>query len=311
MKLPRIILPVLLAGALLLTGCVKGDTSAKGKLKVACTTTMVGDLVKRIGGDRVDVKVIMGPGVDPHTYKASPGDYAELNTAALVFYNGLHLEGKMVDVFEQQLKAKSTALASGVPEGKLLAWQAGETGAHDPHIWFDVSIWASAVPVVRDRLTAADPAGAETYKANAAAIEASLKALDAEVRQKLASVPKARRVLVTSHDAYGYFGKAYDVEVRGIQGISTETEAGVREMMVAAKFLQDRKIPAVFVESSVSPKTIESVVATCKGSGHDVKVGGELFSDAMGAPGQHPPYAVETYEGMVRYNVDTIVNALK
>jgi manganese/zinc/iron transport system substrate-binding protein len=192
-----------------------------------------------------------------------------------------------------------------------LPWQEGEAGAHDPHIWFDVSLWAAAVPAVRELLITADPAGADVYRANAAAFETSLKALHEEVKSKLATVPAERRVLITSHDAYGYFGKAYGMEVRGIQGISTETEAGLREVNGAVDFIVSHKIPAIFVETSVSPKTIEQVAAACKARGHQVKVGAELFSDAMGAPGQHPPYAVETYEGMVRYNVDSIVKDLK
>ena len=294
-------------------GCKQGETQATtGRLRVACTTTMVGDLVKRVGGDRVDVRVVMGPGVDPHTFKPSTGDIAELSNAPLVFYNGLHLEGRMVELFEREpLKGRAHAVADAVPPGRLLAWKQGEGGAHDPHVWFDVSLWREAVPMVERKLAAADPAGAATYKANAAAFAASLDALHAEVTAKLAAVPKAGRFLVTSHDAYSYFGRAYDVQVYGLQGISTETEAGLREINQAVDFIVANQIKAVFVESSVSPKTIERVMADCAGRGHPVKHGGELFSDAMGAPGQHPPYAVETYEGMVRYNVDTIVNALK
>ena len=303
---------LLVAAGLMSAGCKQGVTPATGgKIRVVCTTTMVGDLVKRVGGDRVDVKVIMGPGVDPHTYKPTPGDIADLSGATIVFYNGLHLEGKMVDLFEEQMRDKSHAVAASVPESRLLSWKAGEGGAHDPHIWFDVSIWATAVTAVTEHLSAKDPAGAAMYKTNAAAFTTSLDALHEEVKAKLSTIPRKQRVLITSHDAYSYFGQAYDIEVKGLQGISTETEAGLREINQASEFIVANKIKAVFVESSVSPKTIERVIADCRARGWDVKLGGELYSDAMGGPGEHKGYAVETYEGMVRYNVDTIVAALK
>lgn len=303
---------LILATLVVAAGCKQGESvETGGKLRVVCTTTMVGDLVKRVGGDRVDVKVIMGPGVDPHTYKPTPGDIAELSSAPLVVYNGLHLEGKMVDLFEQQMRDKSVALAASVPESRLLSWQEGEGGVHDPHIWFDVSLWASSVPAVADKLAAKDPAGADAYRKNAADFVASLEKLHEEVKTKLSSIPKKQRVLITSHDAYSYFGQAYDIEVRGLQGISTETEAGVREINQAVDSIIKEQLKAVFVETSVAPKTIERVIADCRARGWEVKLGGELYSDAMGKPGAHPGYAVETYEGMVRYNVDTIVSALK
>jgi manganese/zinc/iron transport system substrate-binding protein len=259
----------------------------------------------------VQLKVIMGPGVDPHTFKASPDDVAELKGARAIFYNGLHLEGKMVDLFEEQLKDKSVPVAGGVPETRLLAWQAGGGGAHDPHVWFDVELWALAAAPVRDKLIQIDPAHADDFRKRHDEVASSLAGLHKEVKEKLATIPRERRVLVTSHDAYNYFGKAYEVDVRGLQGISTETEAGLREVNEAVEFIVRKKIPAIFVESSVNPKTIERVRDDCRQRGFDVKIGGELFSDAMGNPGQHPGYAVETYEGMVRYNVDTIVKALK
>jgi manganese/zinc/iron transport system substrate-binding protein len=305
---------ILLTCLLVLTGCDSSGGSPAGetgKMRVVSTTTMIGDLVRRIGGDRVDLVIIMGAGVDPHTFKPSPADFAELAKARLAFYNGLHLEGKMVETFEDKLKDKSIAVAEQVPADKLLSWQEGQGGAHDPHIWFDVSLWTRAAEAVRDGLIKHDPAGADGYRQRAAELVASLTALHEEVKQKIGSIPKDRRVLITSHDAYSYFGKAYDIDVRGLQGISTETEAGIQAINGAVDFILEKKIPAIFVESSVSPKTIERVRDDCKARGFDVKIGGELFSDAMGAPGQHPPYAVETYEGMVRYNVDTIVNALK
>jgi manganese/zinc/iron transport system substrate-binding protein len=311
---PALLTLAIAVGVLAGAGCDSaGGTSENkgGKIPVVATTSMIGDLVTRIGGDRVDLKVIMGAGVDPHTFKPSPSDFAHLSRAKIAFYNGLHLEGKMVETFEHKLKDKSVAVAEAVPKDKLLPWQEGEGGAYDPHVWFDVSLWATAAEAVRDALLTHDPAGAEDYRRRADEVLASLRALHAEVTQKIASIPKERRVLITSHDAYNYFHKAYDIEVRGLQGISTETEAGIQAINGAVDYIMAKKIPAIFVESSVSPKTIERVQADCRARGFDVKIGGELFSDAMGAPGQHPGYAVETYEGMVRYNVDTIVRALK
>lgn len=287
------------------------DTAEQGeKVNVVATTTMVGDLVSRIGGDRIELTVLMGAGVDPHTFKPSPSDFAALAKADLVFYNGLHLEGKMVDTFEGKLKDKAVAVAEAVSTGKLRPWREGEGGAYDPHVWFDVSLWSRAAEAVRDGLVEHDPASAADYNRRATELTASLAALHDEVKTKIGSIPKDRRVLITSHDAYSYFGEAYGVDVRGLQGISTETEAGIQGINGAVDFILQRKIPAIFIESSVSPKTIERVQADCKARGFDVKIGGELFSDAMGQAGQHLGYAVETYEGMVRYNVDTIVAAL-
>ena len=272
---------------------------------------MIGDLVRRIGGERVELVVIMPPGTDPHTYKPSTGDIGKLAAAQLVFYNGLHLEGKMVETFEEKLHGKATAVAEAVPVEKRLAWTAGGGGAYDPHVWFDVKLWALAAGPIADKLAGADKPNADEYRRRAAELVAGLAALDDYARTQLATIPKERRVLVTSHDAYGYFGRTYDVEVRGLQGISTETEAGIQAINAAVDYIIRRKIPAIFVESSVSPKTIERVRDDCRARGFEVKIGGELYSDAMGQPGEHPGYEVHTYEGMIKYNVDTIVKALK
>lgn len=285
--------------------------SSEKKLKVAATTTMIGDLVRSIGGDRIDLVVIMPPGTDPHTYKPSTGDIGKLAAADRVFYNGLHLEGKMVEVFEEKLKDKAVPVAAAIPLERLLAWQQGETGAHDPHVWFDVKLWSFAADRIAEALAKADPPGEAGYRAKLVDLRSAMNALDEYARTQLATIPKDHRVLVTSHDAYGYFGRAYDVEVRGLQGISTETEAGIQAINAAVDFIIQRKIPALFVESSVSPKSIQRVQADCKAKGFDVEIGGELYSDAMGQPGEHPGYEVHRYEGMFRYNVDTIVKALK
>jgi manganese/zinc/iron transport system substrate-binding protein len=311
MRLHSLLL-VLVLGALFISGCdADGNSSASTKPRVVATTTMIGDLVRQIAGDRVDLVVIMPPGVDPHTYKPSTADLGNVQRATLVLFNGLHLEGKMVDLLENDVKDRAVAVTRSLPQDVLLAWKQGESGAHDPHVWFDASIWAKAAVTVCEALTRIDPAGREQYTANLAQVESALKSLHEKVKQKLAEVPRERRVLITSHDAYNYFGKAYDVEVFGLQGISTETEAGLTSVNHAVDFILQRKIPAIFVESSVSPKTIQRVQADCRSRGFEVKIGGELYSDAMGVAGERAGYPVETYDGMFRYNVDTIVNALQ
>ena len=274
-------------------------------IKVVCTTGMVADLVRNIGGDKVQITQIMGEGVDPHLYKASPGDVNLLSGADAIFYSGLHLEGKMADVFVRMARKKPTfAVTEHIQESQILD---NPEGAFDPHLWFDVSIWREAAGVVRDALKAFDPKHADDYQARADAYQAELATLHDYAKSQLATVPKDRRVLVTAHDAFRYFGRAYDVEVKGIQGISTESEAGVKEVNALVDFLVKGKIKAVFVESSVSDKNIRALLEGCKAKGHSVVIGGELFSDAMGKEGTPEG----TYVGMVRHNVDTIVRALR
>lgn len=299
------------------SGCDQSAATPAGggkRLRVVATTTMIGDLVKRTAGDKVDLVVLMPAGVDPHSFKPSTGDMGAVARADIVFYNGLHLEGKMVDLLEDRLKGKAHAVTREIPHEQLLAWstEAGGTGAaHDPHVWFDPKLWSQAARVVGAELADADPANAAEYQAGNARLLADLADLDSEVRGKLGSIPRERRVLITSHDAFNYFGKAYDVNVRGLQGISTETQAGLSNITAAVDYIVQNRIPAIFVESSVPHGTIERVQADCKSRGWDVKIGGELYSDAMGSPGEHPGYAVETYAGMLRYNVDLIVKALR
>jgi manganese/zinc/iron transport system substrate-binding protein len=284
---------------------VEKTYSGSYPINVVCTTGMVADLVRNIGGDRVKVTQIMGEGVDPHLYKASPGDVNLLTGADAIFYSGLHLEGKMADVFVRMARKKPTfAVTEYIPEDRVLD---NPEGAFDPHLWFDVSLWREAAGVVRDALKAFDPAHAADYQARADAYQAELSKLHEYARTQLASIPKERRVLVTAHDAFRYFGRAYDIEVKGIQGISTESEAGVKEVNALVSFLVERKVKAVFVESSVSDKNIRALLEGCKARGHTVVIGGELFSDAMGKDGTPEG----TYVGMVRHNVDTIVKALK
>ncbi len=274
-------------------------------VKIVCTTGMVADIVEHGGGDRVAVSAMMAEGTDPHLFKAGPGDISRLNEADAVFYSGLHLEGKMADVFVRMARQKPTfAVTERVDASRLLEVEGGH---YDPHLWFDVSLWSSAVEVVADALAEFDPAGAEGYRSRAAAYGKELDALHEECRKKLAAIPRERRVLVTAHDAFGYFGRAYDIEVRAVQGVSTETEAGLQDINGLVDFLTERKIKAVFVESTVNKRNMRSLIESCEAGGHKVAEGGELFSDAMGRAGTPEG----TYVGMVRHNVATIVRALK
>jgi manganese/zinc/iron transport system substrate-binding protein len=294
----------------LLTACarVEQDEARAGAaelpLRVVATTGMIGDAAEAVGGTRVRVETLMGPGVDPHVYKATEGDVERLVEADLVLYNGLHLEAKLADVLER-LGERTAAVTDPIPRGRLLA-PAAFGGQYDPHVWFDVALWTGAVEGARDALTAVDPEGARVYRANAARYVAELRALDGWVRRRAAEVPQSRRVLVTAHDAFNYFGRAYGFEVRGLQGISTATEAGAADVQGLAAFIADGRIPAIFVESSVSPRAIEAVRAAVRSRGFDVRIGESLFSDAMGDPGTPEG----TYVGMVRHNVNAIVDGL-
>jgi manganese/zinc/iron transport system substrate-binding protein len=296
---------------LICCGCdhSQGETSPKRfngqyPIKIVCTTGMVADLVRNVGGSNVQVVQLMGEGVDPHLYKASPRDVGELTKADAIFYSGMHLEGKMADLFVRMANRKTT-----VPVTEKIVDAALETedGAYDPHVWFDVSLWRQALDVVHDELASLDPAHASEYRQNATQYGQQLDELHAYAKTKLSEIPSDRRVLVTAHDAFRYFGRAYDIEVRGIQGISTESEAGVKEINDLVDFIANKKIKAVFVESSVSDKNMQALIEGCRARGHEVVIGGELFSDAMGKP--DTPEG--TYPGMVKHNVDTIAEALK
>ena len=277
------------------------------KIRVVVTTGMIRDAVLNIAGDRADVSALMGPGVDPHLYKPTQGDLTQLRKADLVLYNGLRLEGKMTDIFENLGKNKPvTAVSEKIDQSKLTRLQ-GAHNAFDPHIWFDVSLWKEAVRRTAEALSEHDPKNASFYQKNLEAYLQKLDQLHQSIKERIAQIPKERRVLVTAHDAFGYFGKAYDIEVRGLQGISTVSEFGLKDITNLADFIIQRKIKAVFTETSVSPKAIEAVVTACEARGHKITIGKSLFSDAMGKEGT----SEGTYIGMVGYNVDAMVNALK
>lgn len=287
------------------SGSFATNVTGHGPFRAVCTTGMVADMVRRIGGDRVTVDQIMGEGIDPHLFKATPDVIRRLSEADVVFYSGLHLEGRMTEVLEQMQKRTPTvALTAAIPEERLIR-VGGE--AHDPHVWFDVALWSETAEAVRQFFETFDPSHHAEYDERADAYRHELVELDAECRTRLAAIPQPQRVLVTAHDAFHYFGKAYDVEVRAIQGVSTDTEAGVKEINQLVDFISERKIKAVFVEASVSERNIQALVEGCKARGHEVRIGGELLSDSMGKLGTPEG----SYPGMVRYNVDVIVKALK
>lgn len=290
--------------------CVSAAEAAP--VPVVTTTTMITDLVKQVGGDRVHVTGLMGPGIDPHLYKPTASDVTRLQKAKAVFYNGLMLEGRMGELFDRLAKAgkKIYAVTSAIPEKELLR-PAEFEGHHDPHVWGDAQLWASTVDVVVKGLSEADPDGKADYTRRGEAYKGELATLHRWAQEQVQKVPAEKRVLVTSHDAFNYFGRAYGFQVVGVQGISTVTEAGLADVAKVVDFIRGKQLKAIFVESSVSRATIERI---SKDSG--AKIGGELFSDALGEPGKMHTVAGEsydegTYAGMLKHNILTAVEALK
>lgn len=299
---------LLIAISAMLIGC--GSQKQKEddpRLRVVTTTGMIGDAVRMIAGDRVSWSSMMGPGVDPHLYKATKGDIDRFYTAELILYNGLNLEAKLTDVFEKMARNKRTVAVCGKVPDSLLRFPAAFAGHPDPHLWFDLSLWSNAVIATGAALASLDSVNAKLYDRNTTALLDSLDNLHEWIKAEVQKIPVDQRVLVTAHDAFGYFGRAYGLEVKGLQGISTVTEAGLYDITAMVDLLVAGKIKAVFVESSVPRKSIEAVVEGCRARGHEIVIGGELFSDAMGQAGTPEG----TYFGMVRHNVNTIVQALK
>lgn len=277
------------------------------KIRVTTTTNMITDLVENIGGNRVSVTGLMGPGVDPHLYSPSAGDVRKLQDADMVFYNGLDLEGKMSDIFVKIGREGTAvwAVSENIPQESLL--NLTTAGKFDPHIWWHANLWMEAAKVVARGLSEYDPENSKIYEANLEKYLTQLSDLNTYTLEKMNSIPKDQRVLVTAHDAFQYFGHAYGLEERGIQGWSTASEAGIREIQNLADEISKRKIKALFVETSISPATIEALRAAVQDKGHDVVIGGTLFSDAIGEKGTNEG----TYIGAFKHNVDTIAQALK
>ena len=286
----------------------KNEGKQDGKLNVVTTTTMITDLVQHIGGDHINLNGLMGSGVDPHLYKASEGDVNKLVNADIIFYNGLHLEGKLVEVFEKMERQNKTqiALAESLEKSELIGSEYFASN-YDPHVWFNIQFFKQFTTKVTQVLSEKDPENAENYKENEKNFLAELTSLESKITTTIEALPKEKRVLVTAHDAFNYFGKKYDFEVVGLQGLSTATEAGVKDVQQLANFIIQKKIKAVFVESSVPKRTIEALQAAVNAQNHEVQIGGTLYSDALGTTGT----LEGTYVGMFEYNVNTIVNALK
>jgi len=285
----------------------KAPTKSSGKLKVVVTTSMLTDLVKNIGGDLIDLQGLMGAGVDPHLYKASEGDVSKLFNADVIFYNGLHLEGKLVAVFEKMETQKTT-----VALGEFLAKE-GLIGSdyfasnYDPHVWFNIQYFKEFSDKVTSVLSEEDPKNAASFTANNLAFQQKLDLLHTAVVNTIATLAPEKRILVTAHDAFNYFGKAYGFKVVGLQGLSTATEAGVQDVQKLSEYIIANKVKAIFIESSVPRRTIEALEAAVLSKGHQVSIGGSLYSDALGDAD-----SVEgTYVGMFLYNIKTIVNALQ
>ena len=297
-----------------LVGCGEGpeqggtEPAVSGdRLTIVTTTGMVRDIAERVAGDRAEVIGLMGSGVDPHLYKPTRSDVGRLLDGDVIFYNGLLLEGKMADALIRAGTAGKQvwAVTEELDPGFLLEPEEFE-GLYDPHVWMDPSAWVGAVEAVRDRLIEHDGAGEAAYRANAEAYIVEIRALDAYAERVLASVPVEQRVLVTAHDAFNYFGRRYGFEVVGIQGLSTESEAGVRDIEGMVDLLVERGVGAVFAESTVSGRNLEALIAGAGARGQAVVIGGSLFSDAMGEEGTYEG----TYIGMIDHNVTAIVRAL-
>ncbi|MEO8933966.1 MAG: zinc ABC transporter substrate-binding protein [Xanthomarina sp.] len=291
----------------LLFNC-KNTKESNGKLNIVTTTTMITDLVKNVGGDKINIQGLMGSGVDPHLYKASEGDVSKLANANMVFYGGLHLEGKLVEVFEKMSRQniKTIAVSDALDQNTLISSESF-AGNYDPHIWFNVEYWIQITKFVSKKLSEADPENKAYYEENANTYIEKLQVLKEKLHATIETLPEDKRILVTAHDAFNYFGKAFGFKVVGLQGLSTATEAGVQDVQKLAAFIIDNQVKAVFVESSVPKRTIEALQAAVVSKGHDVAIGGTLYSDALGNAGT----LEGTYIGMFEFNVSTIVNALK
>ncbi|WP_341299478.1 zinc ABC transporter substrate-binding protein [Lysinibacillus sp. FSL H8-0500] len=300
------LLGVLAVSLSLLFGCSATTEGEKEGIVVA-TTGQIADVIQEISGDHLQVSALMGSGVDPHLYKATQSDLSKLEKAEVIFYNGLHLEGQMLDIFEQMAKDKTVvAVGETVDEKQLLASD-DHAMLHDPHIWFDIDIWKEVTKTISEQLQEEYPEFKEDFQKNEEKYVKELNELQAYAKERVNEIPQQQRILVTAHDAFNYFGRSQGFEVRGLQGLSTESEYGVKDVQEMVDFLVANKIKAIFVESSVSDKAMQAVIEGAKEKGHDIVIGGELFSDAMGAEGTEEG----TYIGMYQHNINTIVDALK
>jgi len=279
---------------------------AQEQLSIVATTSIIADSARAIAGPFAQVSALMGPGVDPHLYKASPGDLRTLQNASLILYNGLHLEGKIADALKKLGSRKPVvAVAERIAKEKLRR-VSSDGDQYDPHVWFDVRLWIECAESIRDAISTHDPLHAAEYSKRFVALRDSLQGLDKWVHTQVAAIPLQHRVLITAHDAFGYFGRAYNIEVLAIQGVSTDSEASLRSVNELVQIIVKRKIPAIFIENTLSPKAVEALAQGAKASGHTVIIGGELLGDSLGPVGS----PTESYIGTVQHNVRTITTAL-
>jgi manganese/zinc/iron transport system substrate-binding protein len=298
---------IIIAITLSFFGC-NNSPEKSGKLKVVATTSMITDLLENIGGDYIEIEGLMGAGVDPHLYKASEGDVSKLFNADVIFYSGLHLEGKLVEVFEKmEAQQKKTVALGGYLDKTELIGSEYFASNYDPHVWFNIQFFKQFAEKVTQVLAEEDPKNKASFKTNNRIYQEKLSVLETDVKAIIETLQKEKRVLVTAHDAFNYFGKEYGFNVVGLQGISTATEAGVKDVQRLSEFIIENNVKAIFIESSVPRRTIEALQEAVLSKNHEVVIGGSLYSDALGDAG-----TVEgTYIGMILYNVNTIVNALK
>lgn len=283
-----------------------GPALADDRLNIVATTGMIADALRQTGGERVTVSALMGPGVDPHGYRQTRSDIAAMTRADAIFRHGLYLEAQLEDLFLTLARQKPViALAEALPPESLLAHDE-YADQFDPHVWMDPRLWSQVVIAAQDALITLDPEGEATFRANTERYLAEIAELAGFADRTLASVPEAARVLVTAHDAFNYFGRAYGYEVMGIQGISTESEAGLKQIEDLVNLLVARRIGAIFVESSVPDRNVKALIEGAAAKGHPVVIGGELFSDAMGRSGTYEG----SYIGMIDHNVTIITRAL-
>jgi len=284
--------------------------SGQYPIRVVCTTGPVTDMLRNLGGDHVKVTGLMGPGVDPHLYKAVPSDIEQLSSADAIFYNGLHLEGRMADLFEDLAHRKPTfAVTHSLAEAKdkRLRTPPEFAGYYDPHVWHDPQMWADCAKYAAEELIKFDPTHRDEYITKRDAYLKQIEEADNYCREQLSAIPESQRVLVTAHDAFGYFCIRYNLTSMPLKGVSTEEEVTIGRMDEVIAFLVQRKIKAVFVESATAPQIVKALVEPCRRAGHEVKIGGQLYADALGSVES----GAGTYLGMIKANVDTIVTALK
>lgn len=305
-KLSSLILGIVMLFLMVSCGKSNENDNKTGKIRITTTTTMLKDLIQTIGGDKVEVINLMGEGVDPHLYNASAGDIEKLSKADLIVYGGLHLEGKMGDIFGRLSSTGKNVLSVGDELDKNLIMFQNEN-TPDPHVWFDTKLWSSEAEIIANKLSDMDKENKDYYMENLKKYQSELDDLTLYIENRISEIPESKRVLVTAHDAFGYFARQFKMEVRSIQGISTDSEAGTKDISELADFITEKDIKAIFIESSVPKRTIEALQEAVKARGKEVKIGGELYSDSLG----DKEHDAETYIKTVKKNVDIIVNSLK